>query len=102
MPREAAEVEVLIEVVGSETSSENSFVCSQPMGAMVFDKSSVMPGGMLSPPPKSRHPLARCIWPERHSLARIRGYFGESKIAARKLFLAFVLSWEVAPTQAIL
>jgi hypothetical protein len=39
--REAAEVEVLIEVVSSRTSSEDSFVCSQPIGAKVFGESSV-------------------------------------------------------------
>lgn len=40
MRREAAEVEVLIEVIYFGTSSENSFVCSQPMGAKVSGESS--------------------------------------------------------------
>ena len=41
MHREATEVEVLIVVVLNETSSEDSFVCSQPKDAKVFGKSSV-------------------------------------------------------------
>jgi hypothetical protein len=84
MRREAAEIEVLIEIVLSETSSEDSFVCSQPMGAKVFGKSSVVPLGTLSPPPISRHLLARCIWPKTSSLAINRGYFAEDKNAEQR------------------
>ena len=41
MHREATEVEVLIVVVWNETSSEDSFVCSQPKDAKVLAESFI-------------------------------------------------------------
>ena len=84
MRRATAEVEVLI-VVFAETSSESSFVCSQPMGAKVLGKTSVEPKRPLSLRRSSRHPLARCIC-QRPILRLKQGYFEKAKTAEHSSF----------------